>query len=491
MSVSRIQMRDAHLSRAHPEGDCAMGIPVKITVIGAGSATFSMGLVKDLCLTENLAGSHVTFMDIDEVRLERIHRLAERYIAELGGKVTFDRTTDLTRSLQDADFVINTAGGEYGSMEERIELAKKHGYYSGAPFGVNYYNLNLMLNVAHEIERVCPDAWLIQSGNPVYEGTTLMTRETGAKIIGLCHGHYGYINVANVLGIDPDKVTWVAPGVNHTIWLTEFRYEGQDAYPILDEWIATKAEAYWQERADHPEKYGLEDQMSRAVIDMYRRFGLLPIGDTTRGGGWWYKADLESRLHWYGATGGFLSEVHIGPFLKRHYQRVEEIRQVAEDPSRSVLEAFPPTKTREQQVPIIDALTNDVPGTFQINRPNDGTIPGIPDDIASEFPAMIDKGGIRPIKMAPLPKKIMLEVINPMVNKAEWELEAFLTGDYGLLLDGLMFIDTFQSGGHTVSYEQAKAYLDDYLAQPYNQDMAAHFKRQDPSWAKVLKRKDD
>jgi len=78
-----------------------------------------------------------------------------------------------------------------------------------------------------------------------------------------------------------------------------------------------------------------------------------------------------------------------------------------------------------------------------------------------------------------------------MVNKAEWELEAFLTGDYGLLLDGLMFIDTFQSGGHTVSYEQAKAYLDDYLAQPYNQDMAAHFKRQDPSWAKVLKRKDN
>ncbi len=203
-----------------------MGIPVKITVIGAGSATFSMGLVKDLCLTENLAGSHVTFMDIDEARLERIHRLAERYIGELGGKLTFDRTTDLTRSLQEADFVINTAGGEYGHMEDRKALAQKHGYYSGAAFGVNYYNLNLMLNVAREIEHVCPDAWLIQSGNPVYEGTTLMTRETDARIIGLCHGHYGYINVANVLGMDPEKVTWVAPGLNHTIWLTEVRYEG-------------------------------------------------------------------------------------------------------------------------------------------------------------------------------------------------------------------------------------------------------------------------
>ncbi|NDF09630.1 MAG: hypothetical protein EB058_13200, partial [Proteobacteria bacterium] len=36
---------------------------INITVIGAGSATFSLGLVKDLCLTENLKGSHVTFMD--------------------------------------------------------------------------------------------------------------------------------------------------------------------------------------------------------------------------------------------------------------------------------------------------------------------------------------------------------------------------------------------------------------------------------------------
>ena len=63
-----------------------MGIPVKITVIGA-DATFSWAWPGPV-LTENLAGSHVTFMDIDEARLERIHRLAERYINELGGVIT-------------------------------------------------------------------------------------------------------------------------------------------------------------------------------------------------------------------------------------------------------------------------------------------------------------------------------------------------------------------------------------------------------------------
>ena len=37
---------------------------VKVTIIGAGSVVFSLGLVKDLCLNEDLKGSEVCFMDI-------------------------------------------------------------------------------------------------------------------------------------------------------------------------------------------------------------------------------------------------------------------------------------------------------------------------------------------------------------------------------------------------------------------------------------------
>ena len=465
-----------------------MSTPVKVTVIGAGSSTFSIGLIRDMCLTESLAGSHVTFMDIDEVRLDRIHKLAGRYVGELGVDLSFDKTTDPREALQEADFVINTAGGEYAHMEERRELGKKHGYYSGASFGVSFYNLRLMLGVARDMEEICPGAWLIQSGNPVFEGTTLMTRQTGVKIIGLCHGHYGYRDIAQAVGVDPDKVVWEAPGLNHVIWLTPFRHEGRNAYPLVDEWIVNKAEAYWKDRVDHPEKYGPEDRMSRGVIDQYRRFGLMPVGDTSRSGGWWYKADLKARLHWYGPTGGFSSELYSPRFLARHRRRVEEVREVAADPSRSVLEVFPPVKTSEQQVPIIDALVNDVSGKFQINVPNQGALPGVADDVVTEIPAVIDMGGIHRIQLEPLPRKIMLEVIQPRVLAMEWELEAFLTGDRGTFLDGLLMISHFESGGHTVSYEQGKGYLDDMLAQPYNRDMAEHFIERQPTWAQVLER---
>lgn len=43
---------------------------VKIVLIGAGSAVFSLSIIRDLCLTPNLKGSTVTFMDIDEARLK-------------------------------------------------------------------------------------------------------------------------------------------------------------------------------------------------------------------------------------------------------------------------------------------------------------------------------------------------------------------------------------------------------------------------------------
>jgi alpha-galactosidase/6-phospho-beta-glucosidase family protein len=62
-----------------------------------------------------------------------------------------------------------------------------------------------------------------------------MTRETDIEVCGLCHGFYGYREIAGTIGIDLDRVTWQAPGSNHSIWLTHFIYENKDAFPLIDE----------------------------------------------------------------------------------------------------------------------------------------------------------------------------------------------------------------------------------------------------------------
>jgi alpha-galactosidase len=447
--------------------------PVRISVIGAGSGVFSLGLVKDLCLTENLRGSEVSFMDVAPERLETVHKLAVRYADELGARLRFESTTDREASLKNADFVINTASAKSHAAQRRErELADEYGYYYG---GTNLHerheNFDLMLSVARDIERICPDAWLIQSGNPVFDGCTLMHRETSVKVIGLCHGHYGYLDVCKVLDLDPERVTWEAPGLNHMIWLNHFLYDGKDAYPILDEWIATKGEEYWR---THVAERTHDKQMSRGTIHQYLIYGKMPIGDTPRTQpvttNWWYHTDLATKKFWFGEPfGGPDTDVARPFYVAGLEKRLQQMREAALDSRARVTDIFGATKTREQQIPIIDALTNNVEGRFQINWPNRGVVDGIPDDVVAEFHALIDASGVHPIKPAPLPRKIMLQQVLPFWLDMERTLEAYKSGDRSMLLWNVL------QSHQTRSYNQAVKVLEAVLHSPENAEMRERF----------------
>jgi alpha-galactosidase len=451
-----------------------MATGVKVGVIGAGSAQFSLGLVKDLCLTESLSGSHVSFLDIDPERLSMIHALATRYAKELGANLTFDQTIDRQACLRDADFVVNTAAVQsHHHARRQRELTARHGYYyGGIPLG-DFYQLRLMLDVAQDVARFCPSAWLIQSANPVFEGCTLMTRETGAKVCGLCHGHYGYRSIASVIGIDPDQVTWQAPGLNHNIWLTHFAYQGKSAYPLIDEWIATKGEEYWRTHV----ATGTHDvQMSRGAVHEYHMYGLFPIGDTVRRGGWWYHTDLATKKHWFGEPwGGPDTELARPIFVANLQQRIAEMTRLVNDPKASLVDSLGAAKTREQQVPIMDGLVNNHEGQFQVNIPNRGAIPGLPDDVVVEVPAIVNQKGIQPIHLTPLPDKIMLECILPEWLEMEQDLCAFKTADRSILLWRAL------QSHQTRSYDQGVAVFEELLSSEGNEEMNAYY-RFPPNW---------
>ncbi|MBN2393937.1 MAG: alpha-glucosidase/alpha-galactosidase [Anaerolineae bacterium] len=437
---------------------------VKVTIIGAGSVVFSLGLVKDLCLTEGLKGSTVHFMDINEERLDVVYRLAQRYAEDLGADLTFARTLDRAESLQDTDFVINTATITHNEyfMKRRRELVAKYGYFYGHTGMPEYHNLQLMLDVAQDVEFIAPNAWILQAGNPVFDGTTLMGRETNVKVCGLCHGHYGVYGVARTIGLDPEKVTWQAPGLNHNIWLTHFYYEGQDAYPVLDRWIDENLEQYW---ADHKES-GVSAQWSPAAIHQYKMYGLFPIGDTPRSGGWWYHTDLDTRTRWYGAGGGGDTPEGRDRILHEKEEKYAQMKESAYDVKVRPIDLFGSKKTREQHIPIIDALVNDNEYRAQVNVLNNGALPGLPDDVAVEVPAVVNRMGIQPIRVEPLPNKVMLECIYPDWLEMERTLEALLSGDKSMLLFGVL------QSHQTRSYDQAVDVFDALFDIEPNEPMA-------------------
>ncbi len=451
---------------------------VKISIIGAGSIAWSASLIKDICLTKSLWGSTISLMDIDRERLKVIYGLAKRYSTEVKADLKFEKTMNRKKALENADFVFNTVlAGGHNNYEIQRKVAEKNGYYRGIDsvdynmvsdyYTIGGYNqLKLFMDIARDMEDICPEAWLFQTANPVFEGCTLLTRETKLKVIGLCHGHIGYKTVAKRLGLNLKEVEVQSIGFNHCIWMTSFLYEGEDAYPLLDDWIKTKADIFWKNW--NPEYYDVE--MSPAAVDMYKRFSLFPVGDTARSGGWKYHTNLETKKRWYGPLGGFDSEIGWARYLRDLRKQMDKMLKVYNNPSTPVKSIFPPVKSGEQHVPIVDATVNDKDRMFQLNIPNKGAIDSIPNNVVVEVPAIVNRRGVERIHVGRLPKLLMLHVIIPRMLRMEWALEAFLEGGKDLLFEWLL------NDPRTRSLEQAEALIKDILTLPFNKEMAKHYK---------------
>ncbi|MCD6325128.1 alpha-glucosidase/alpha-galactosidase [Candidatus Bathyarchaeota archaeon] len=453
---------------------------VNISIIGAGSVAFSMSFIRDLCVTESLWGSKVTLMDISKDRLNMIHNLTVRYMKETKANLKIETTTNRKDALDDAEFVLCTVKvGGYKPMETEREIAERHGYYRGigdrvcdyyGGFGA-YHQLKFFLELARDMEDLCPDAWLIETANPVFEGTTLISRETKIKTIGVCHGHFGYKKMAKTLGLSLKDVNVEVAGFNHCVWMTHFLYKGRDAYPLLDEWIEEKAEKYWKSEEFLKGLPWETEQMSPAAVDMYKQFGLFPIGDTVRSASpWWYHTDLETKKRWFGPTGGFDSEIGWSIYLKYRESRLKRMQSIYSDPSASLTKEFPPVMSGEQHIPIIDSIANDKEKILQLNIPNKNSISGIPDDVVVEIPAVVSGRGVQGIHVGTLPKRLMLYVMIPRMMRMEQILQAFKEGDRKSLILALM------EDPRTKSYEQARSLVDELLAQPWNAEAARHYR---------------
>ncbi len=456
---------------------------VKVSIIGAGSAVFSLRLVSDICKTKNLNGSTVRLMDIDKNRLNVVFVLAKKYAEETGADIKFEKTDNLEDAIRDSDFVINTALiGGHDFLLKMKEIGEKHGYYRGIDsqeFNMvsdyytltNWNQLSFFLKIAKTIQKLAPDAWLLQAANPVFEGTTLIQRETNIKMVGFCHGHYGVNEIINELGLNEDDVDWQVAGVNHGIWLNYFKYKGKDGYKLLDEYFASRED--WKPRDP------FDDQLSPVALDMYSFYGLMPIGDTTRNSTWKYHYDLETKKKWYGEPWGGVDskpgwkwyedklnmittamnelakvvEAEPGIKLKDMLSRFMSEENIPESFAEEVRKFYDPEElSGEQHVPFIDAIVNNNSDTFIVNTMNNGVIKELPDNIATEFPATVDSNGIHPVEIkSELPERVVNWYLRPRILRMEWALEAFLKKDPSLITEILV------RDRRTKSFEQAKA----------------------------------
>jgi len=446
---------------------------VKIAIIGAGSAIFSLNLIGDLCLTESLQGSTISLMDINERRLDAIYLLCRRYAEEMGRDFRIEKTMERRRALEGADFVVNTAlAGDHDKLRAGWEVAKELGYRFGGSyavmhdeaFWVNYYQMELFDSVVRDVLAICPQAWYIQLANPVLMGITYLGRRyPQAKIVGLCHGFGGVYHLAEVLGMEREHITFQIPGVNHTVWLTDFYYQGRDAFPILDRWID-------EESAEFFKTVRPSSGVGPKAVDLYGRFGAFPIGDTcTPGGGtwpWWYHTDEETERRWREDPNTWWEG-----YFPHGLATVNRILEIGGDTTRKVTEVLPPEHSGEVIVPLIESIARDIPRVIQVNIMNAGElVPGVPRDFSVEIPALVSKRGIQGIKTRGLPAPLTQYILRDRVAPVEIELLAWLTGSKDLLRQ-LTLMDPW-----TRSPAQAERLVDSILALPQLGAMREHYR---------------
>ena len=91
--------------------------------------------------------------------------------------------------------------------------------------------------------------------------------------------------------------------------------------------------------------------------------------------------------------------------------------------------------------------------------PNNGSIPGVADDVAVEIPALVSAAGIQGLHIGNLPWSIIVHLMD-LIQRMERNVQTFQSHGRGMLLDMILL------NPQTRSPEDTKARLMELLALP-------------------------
>ena len=367
---------------------------IKLVYIGGGS-TRAPGTVASLIVRgAAFVGSEVVLVDLDADHLRIVERLACQMAAARGLDLRVSSTTDRVAGLTDADIVLASfrpGGFEARILDETIPL--RHGIVGQETQGPGGFfmalrSIAVFRELLADVERVAPRAVLINYTNPVNVVSEAITHHSPIPTISLCEGPLTFPKGAvKSAGLDPSKLDATLVGLNHTGWTVRQEYDGAD--------VIGPIRAAAEDRAAHPSTSRQSDRMLQLAATM----GSLP----------------SSYLDYYYFREETLAEARAKPTTRaedivaavpdywRHYEEQSRARDPELDPARSrggILEL-------ELAIDVIDAIVNDRGTTWPVNVPNrGGSLPGFPDDLVVEVPAVVGRSGAEPIPQPPLPATV-------------------------------------------------------------------------------------
>ncbi|MBD5460447.1 MAG: hypothetical protein HDR26_05825 [Lachnospiraceae bacterium] len=444
----------------------------KIVLIGAGSAVFTKGLIADF-IQSGWGEWEIALCDINPVILESITKLARKMVEQKGAKqITVTSSCDRCDLLPGADFVVTTiaVGGRH-AWEQDVKIPRKYGIYqpvgdSIMPGGIARAQrmIPAMIEIARDVERLCPNAYFFNYSNPMTAIVTAVRRATGVKLIGLCHGViYGEKYLARMLDVDVERLTTIGVGLNHLTWLYDIRVDGRDVKPDLLELIARQKKEH--EINPHVRNFfnpQLEDKEIPNYMDnplsweLFERYGGIPAVVDRHAVEFF--PERFPKGAYYGHTLG-IDAFPIDDVIARGEKTYQDMLSQGEITGEAAPELFARTSgEHEQLVEMIRSLILDERKVFSVNIPNDGAVRGIPDDAILELPGVATGLGFSSMHINGFGGP-MKDIIIKRLASVDATVEAALTGDKRLWADAMML------DGAVTDYTTAEALVEEFYAE--------------------------
>ncbi|HDT6545293.1 TPA: 6-phospho-beta-glucosidase [Kluyvera ascorbata] len=368
---------------------------MKITVIGGGSS-YTPELVEGLIARHaSLPMAELALVDVEAGRekVEIIAALSRRMLDRNGLEaVKVSVHFDADDAIKGSSFVLTQLRvGQLPARAADERLGLSHKLLGQETTGVGGFakalrTIPVMLDIARRVERLAPDAWIINFTNPAGIVTEAVSRHSKAKIIGLCNVPVTMHHmIADMLKLPYDDVSLRFAGLNHMVWVHQVLAAGRDATDEVIEMLCDGEQLSMNNIKAIPWPPELLRAL-RAIPCPYHRYF------------WQTRTMLEDELADADSKGTRAEQV----------MKVEaSLFKLYADPN---LDKKPEELSQrggsfysEVAVQLINALHNNLGIEMVVNTANNGAIQGLPDDAVIETNCLIDALGAHPLAFGKLP----------------------------------------------------------------------------------------
>jgi 6-phospho-beta-glucosidase len=395
----------------------------KVTVIGGGGIRTPL-LIHGLAQAQATLGlREVALYDVDRERVTLIAALAGEVVRQAHGEITITTPERLEEAIEGASFILSSIRvGGIAARARDERLAIEHGVAGQETTGLGGLAMALRtipvaLEHARVIERVAPDAWLINLTNPAGLITQALSTHTDLRVIGICDTPSELFHrIAQALGEPPEAVRCDYFGLNHLGWVRKVLVRGVDQTARLLNDDAAMRSLYHTELFDPammrdlgliPSEYLFFYYAHTRALANQRAAGSSRGEEIER-----LNADLFKQLHSEVKAGRLAQALAVyQDYLRRRsgsYLRLEAEAGSAwrkgveqrEDPFAAA------TGYHRIALDVMSALISDRAARLAVNVSNRGAIAELKPEDVVEVPCLIDRQGTQPLAVGQLPEAV-------------------------------------------------------------------------------------